>query len=132
MHRKLTYSFAAAALAIAAPALAHHSFAMFDPANVKTLRGTVKEFRWSNPHVALFVAIDGSSDPEKLWAVELTSPGNLKRLGWSRTVLKQGDKVEVEINPLRDGRHGGGFRSVKLLDSGEVLTARLLDIERKN
>jgi hypothetical protein len=113
------------ALLPGAAALAHHSFAMFDPDKVMTLTGTVKEFRWVNPHSALFVQVDGSSDPDKLWAVEMTSPSNLTRRGWTRTTLKPGDRVSVEINPLRDGRHGGGFRSATMLDSGRVLGGSL-------
>ena len=131
MHRKTTLALAAAAVLCAAPALAHHSFAMFDPTKVVTLEGTVKEFRWVNPHVALFVKVGGSDDPAKLWAVELTSPSNLKRRGWSRTSLKPGDRVVVQVNPLRSGQHGGGFRSVKLLDSGETYGAALIEIEKK-
>src|ERR1700735_684174 len=54
---------------------AHHSFAMFDPANPKTITGTVKEFEWTNPHVVLWVysAAKEGETPE-LWNVELTSP----------------------------------------------------------
>jgi hypothetical protein len=114
---------------LAGPARAHHSFAMFDSNKVVTLKGVVGEFRWVNPHVALFVKVDGSSDPNNLWSVELTSPGNLTRLGWTRTSLKPGDRVEVEMNPLRDGKHGGGFKMLKLTDSGQVLKGRLFDIE---
>jgi len=122
-----------AILALAAPilalspgaALAHHSFAMFDSEKVVTLTGTVKEFRWVNPHSAIFVKVDGSDDPAKLWAVEMTSPSNLTRRGWTRTTLKPGDRISVEINPLRDGQHGGGFRTATLLDSGRVLGGSL-------
>ena len=116
----------------AMPAGAHHSFAMFDPSKARTLKGTVKEFRWVNPHVSLFVFAEapGGAAPE-LWAVELTSPGNLTRLGWNRKSLKPGDKVLVEINPLRDGQKGGGFRKATLVETGQVLQARLIDIEKK-
>ena len=131
MPRNLTLALGAGALALAAPALAHHSFAMFDPTKIVTLEGTVKEFRWVNPHVALFVKVEGSDDPDKLWAVELTSPSNLKRRGWTRNSLKQGDRVIVQLNPLRSGQHGGGFRSVKLVDSGKTYGASLIDIEKK-
>lgn len=119
---------AAAAIATVAPALAHHSFAMFDPAKVVTLQGTVREFRWVNPHVSLFVNVAGPNGG--IWAVELTSPGNLTRLGWNRHSLKPGDRVSVDVNPLRDGQHGGGFRRVTLLDTGQILQARLIDIEK--
>lgn len=117
--------------ALLQPVLAHHSFAMFDPAKARTLKGTVKEFRWVNPHVSLFVLAEAANGGEpELWAVELTSPGNLTRLGWSRKSLKAGDKVLVEINPLRSGQKGGGFRKVTLIDTGQVLQARLIDIEK--
>jgi len=83
---------------------------MFDPSKARSLRGVVREFRWVNPHVSLFVLADApdGGKPE-VWAVELTSPGNLTRLGWNRRSLKPGDKVLVEINPLRNGQHGGGL-----------------------
>lgn len=133
--RRRTVSLFAALLAatplLSAPATAHHSFAMFDPTKARTLRGVVREFRWVNPHVSLFVLADAPhGGPPELWAVELTSPGNLTRLGWSRRSLKAGDRVLVEINPLRNGQRGGGFRKVTLIDTGQVLQARLIDIEK--
>lgn len=116
----------------AAPADAHHSFAMFDPSKARTLKGTVKEFRWVNPHVSLFVLAEAAGGgPPELWAVELTSPGNLTRLGWNRKSLKAGDKILVEINPLRNGQRGGGFRKATLVETGQILQARLIDIEKK-
>jgi len=122
-------------IALAAPfasADAHHSFAMFDETKARTLKGTVKEFRWVNPHVSLFVLAEATGGrPTELWAVELTSPGNLTRLGWGRKSLKPGDKILVEINPLRDGQKGGGFRKATLVETGQVLQARLVDIEKK-
>lgn len=118
----------ASAMLLAGTAYAHHSYAMFDSNRTVTLKGVVDEFRWTNPHVALFVKVDGSADPNAMWSVEMTSPGNLTRLGWTRTSVKPGDKVEVDINPLRDGKHGGGFRSLKLVATGQVLKGRLYDI----
>ncbi len=115
---------------LAAPAMAHHSFAMFDSSKVVTLNGTVKEFRWVNPHVSLFVLADHAGAAPDLWSVELTSPGNLTRLGWSRKSVSPGDKVSVEVNPLRDGQKGGGFRKLTLVATGQVLQARLIDIEK--
>jgi len=122
---RLRWSLAALALA-AHPAAAHHSFAMFDANKTLTLKGTVTQFSWTNPHVYLFVDVDGTT-----WGVELTSPGNLAKVGWTRNVVKPGDKVEVEVNPLRDGKHGGGFRQMTLAN-GQVLRARLFDLEGKS
>jgi Family of unknown function (DUF6152) len=115
----------------ALPALAHHSFAMFDFSTTTTLRGQVKEFRWTNPHVVLLVtAASHAGEPEQDWTMELTSPGNLTRIGWSRHSFKPGDRVELSFNPLRDGKHGGAFEKGTLLDTGEVLTTNLREAEK--
>ena len=130
MFRKTLVALAlTSAVALVASASAHHSFAMFDPAKVVTLQGKVKEFRWVNPHVSLFVEVTAPAGQSGVWSVELTSPGNLTRLGWSRQSLKAGEHVAVEVNPLRDGQHGGGFRKVTL-DNGTVLQANLINIEK--
>jgi Family of unknown function (DUF6152) len=113
------------------PALAHHSFAMFDFDNTITMKATVKEFRWTNPHVILLV--EGSAKPgaaAEVWSMELTSPGNLTRGGWSRHSFKPGDAIELQFNPLRDGKHGGAFKEAKLLATGQVLSSNLRASEK--
>jgi hypothetical protein len=104
---------------------AHHSFAMYDSTKLVTLEGTVDNFQWTNPHVLLWVTGSTTAgEAPTLWTVELpTSPGNLKRMGWSKHSLKGGDKVLVELNPLRDGKHGGSFKKATLPASGQVLLA---------
>ena len=127
----LTTLAAAAALAGNWPATAHHSFAMFDFDKTVVFKGTVKEFRWTNPHVALLV--EGNvkpGDPPEVWSMELTSPGNLTRGGWTRHSFKPGDRIELEFNPLRDGKHGGAFRKATFLDTGQVLSSNLRASER--
>jgi hypothetical protein len=117
--------------AVQAPAYAHHSFAMFDFNNTTTFKATVKEFRWTNPHVVLLV--EGAAKPgalPELWSMELTSPGNLTRIGWSRRSFKPGDRIELEFNPLRDGKHGGAFRKATLLETGQVLSSNLREAEK--
>jgi hypothetical protein len=116
--------------ALAAPAYAHHSFAMFDFDHTVQFDATVKEFRWTNPHVVLLVI--GSSqpgEPAQVWSIELTSPGRLTRIGWTRKSLQPGDHIELQFNPLRDGNHGGAFKEAKL-DSGQVLTSSVRDAEK--
>ncbi len=58
------------------------------------------------------------------WSLELNSPNNLKRQGWSRSAVKTGDKVTVRMNPLRDGQHGGLFLDLKFAN-GKVLDSGL-------
>ena len=115
-----------AVLAPGAPALAHHSFAMFDFGRTVTLKGVVKELQWTNPHVILWVeTTPGSGGTPEVWSAELTSPGNLTRNGWSKRTLKPGDKVSVDVSPLRDGGKGGGFRRAVLEGTGQVFTSDL-------
>ena len=116
----------AAAVTVAVPALAHHSFAMFDQRKIMTLDGTVTEFQWTNPHA--FVEMDVTAGGATThWSIELNSPNNLKRQGWTRTALRSGDRISLRMNPLRDGHHGGLFLDVRLPD-GRVLDSGL----RKN
>ncbi|MBO9708884.1 MAG: hypothetical protein J7521_11785 [Caulobacter sp.] len=109
---------------LGAPASAHHSFAMYDQTRIVTLHGTVKTFQWTNPHALIW--LQGSLNPNgpaELWSVELsTSPGNLARMGWSKRSLAAGDKVTIDINPLRDGRRGGSLKKAVVLATGQVLT----------
>lgn len=119
-----------AALLGPVPVQAHHSFAMFDQTRTVVLRGTITEYRWVNPHVALFIDVREGPMKHGVWAVELTSPGNLTRLGWNRRSLGVGEKVDIEVNPLRDGGLGGGFRKATILATGQVLQARLVEIEK--
>jgi Family of unknown function (DUF6152) len=115
------------------PASAHHSFAMFDFTVVQKARGVVEEFRWTNPHVVLVIKIDADDKAGragKLWSLELTSPGNLTRTGWNRKAFQPGDHVEVDFNPLRDGRQGGAFKRGQNLVSGQVWETNLRAQER--
>src|SRR5579864_3260441 len=106
--------------AAALPALAHHSFAMFDNGKSQTISGDVKEFEWINPHSWLHVeTVNGAGKPEE-WAFEMGGPGQLSQRGWSRDSVKVGDKIEVTFHPMKDGSHGGSEMSVKL-PNGTVL-----------
>ncbi len=113
----------AAAVAGAIPALAHHSFAMFDQRRIMTLEGTVTEFQWTNPHA--FIELDvRNGNRTQHWSIELNSPNNLRRQGWTRTSLRSGDRVTLRMNPLRDGQTGGLFLDLNLPD-GRVLDSGL-------
>ena len=114
----------AASIGAVSPALAHHSFAMYEPTKTLTLKGTVKTFQWTNPHVVIWILVqpDGGGAAQE-WSIETTSPGVLTRGGWTRQSIKPGDRVSVTFSPLRDGSHGGGLNSVTLLDTGQKLVA---------
>lgn len=118
----------ALAFSVIMPAAAHHSFAMFDFDKTISCPATVKEFRWTNPHVTLLIeAAPNSGDAPETWSLELTSPGNLTRLGWTHSSFKPGDRIDIQFNPLRDGKHGGAFRQAKIQATGQVLASSVRD-----
>ncbi len=99
------------ALLAASPALAHHSFAMFDQSKTITLEGAVKELRWTNPHVFIQVLVKSERGADEEWSIEMTSPEHLARTGWRPGTLKAGDPVTLLIHPLVDGDRGGQYLS---------------------
>jgi len=101
---------------LAAPALAHHSFAMFDADKTVELSGTVKELQWTNPHSWLQVMVESADGKSIEWSLEMGSPGALARTGWRPRTVVPGDKVTVSIHPLKDGSSGGQLLTVTLPD----------------
>src|SRR5687768_1076686 len=77
------------------PAFSHHSNVAFAVETVLTANGTVKQWQWSNPHTWLIMDVDDGKGGKEEWAMEGRAPGVLLRAGWSRSVLKAGDKVTV-------------------------------------
>lgn len=108
---------------LAAPLSAHHSGAGVDRTKTITVSGTVKEFRWTNPHSWIDLEVASEAGRTELWSIEMNPPPFLIRAGWRASTLKPGDKVEVTLNPIRTGEPGGIFVSVKLA-TGQVLGGR--------
>jgi hypothetical protein len=104
----------------AIPALAHHSFAMFDADKKVTLDGTIKEFQWTNPHSWILMMVPDAQGMPQQWAIEMGAPGGLARQGWLPKTLTPGMKVSAVIHPLKDGSKGGQFFSLTLPD-GKVM-----------
>jgi hypothetical protein len=124
MKKSLVAWAAALTLVSVAPALAHHSPAAFDRTKQVKLAGTVKEFRWQNPHTWIEVVVkDEKTGQDVVWGVELTSPTYLVRAGWKSNTIKAGDKVTVVGNPVRTGEPAAIFVSLTLED-GRTLYER--------
>ena len=91
------------ALGLGGVANAHHSMAGFDRNKTVTLVGTVKQFKWANPHAWVELEVPNDKGEVVSWNVEMTSPGVLVRAGWKSTTLKPGDKVSIAAHPLMTG-----------------------------
>jgi hypothetical protein len=117
---KTTMRLAAILMLAALPVAAHHSTAMFDFTRTVKIEGTIKDFQWTNPHTWTIVTVGGKASVAGEYGLEGMSPNYLGRNGWSKRSLKPGDKVSLEVHPLKDGRKGGFMVSAKLPD-GTVL-----------
>jgi hypothetical protein len=104
------------------PLLAHHGNSAFDTGKRLTLKGTVTEWFWANPHC--FLKFDAKDDTGAVrnWAVEVSNPTDMTRLGWARTSFKGGDEVTVTLQPVKSGAPVGRLRSV-VLPNGQTLAS---------
>jgi len=112
-------------------AIAHHSTAMYDKAHPLVVEGTVKVVQWRNPHVTFDFVTDATPDqPARTWTVEGSTPGVMTRSGWTKRSLNPGDRVQVVLAPLRNGKPGGiVLQKVTKMATGEVLTWKNLETE---
>jgi hypothetical protein len=130
MMQKLLGFLATVVLWSGAPALAHHSGAMFDRTKTVELSGTIKQYQFTNPHVWIEVVVPEKVVPGKKgkdaatgqWSIEGEGPAIMARMGLGPSVLKSGDKVTIKAHPLRDGRTGGSFISITLPDGKVIAT----------
>ena len=105
----------------AVPALAHHSFAMFDHDKTVTLAGTLKEYEWLNPHSWVHVMVtDPATGKIVPYSFEAGSTSQVAARGWKIDSMKPGDKVSVTFHPLKDGSHGGQVLAVTLPDGTKL------------
>jgi len=80
-------------------AAAHHSIAGFDNKKEVSMRGTVVEFRWRNPHIIILWQAKDASGNSVQWSGEMASPTTMMQLGMNRNSLKQGDEIDVSYHP---------------------------------
>ena len=109
-----------ARLARGLPRSAHHSNSAYQVDQIVTLTGTVKEWRWMNPHTWLYLTVKGEDGKAQEWAVEGRPPGILGRAGWNSTILMPGERVTVHASPAKNGDPEGIIARVTKAD-GTVL-----------
>lgn len=116
-------SFAVVSVSLASVSLiAHHGAAALDTGKEITLKGTVTEWVWSNPHC--FLQFDAKDDTGTVrnWAVETQNPTTMTQRGFSRTLFKAGDEVTATLEPVKNGQPIGRLLTV-VLASGQKLVA---------
>ena len=86
---------------------AHHGSASYDPDKTVTVKGAVTEFIWANPHILIKVDAKDENGNIQHWVVEGQNPVSMTGIGWSRTMFKPGDQVEIDCMPSKSGNPVG-------------------------
>ena len=107
-------------LVVSVPLFAHHGAASFDTSKELTLKGTVVEWIWANPHCFLKFDAKDDTGTVRTWVVETQNPTDMTRRGWARTSFKAGDEVTVTLQPVKSGAPVGRIRGV-VLANGQTL-----------
>lgn len=110
-------------LLVSVPLLAHHGAAALDTGKEITLKGTVTEWIWSNPHCFLQFDAKDDSGTVRNWAVETQNPTAMTQRGFSRTLFKAGDEVTVVIEPVKNGQPIGRLLTVALANGQKLVAA---------
>ena len=108
-----------AALAVY-PAVAHHSDAMFAADKELVLKGTVKQFQYTNPHSWIQIVVPAATGPAVEWSIETGAPIVLLRAGIKPTALQPGEKVSLRVHPMKDGSAGGSLIEAKKEDGSTL------------
>ena len=105
------------------PLTAHHGAAALDTGKEVTLKGTVTEWIWSNPHCFLQFDAKDATGTVRNWAVETQNPTAMTQRGFSRTLFKAGDEVTVIIEPVKNGQPIGRLLTVVLANGQKLIAA---------
>ena len=105
--------------ASAAPALAHHSVALYDTDNLATVKGVVTKIEWTSPHVFVYFAADENGESVE-WSMELDPPVLLRRYGWSKDTVNVGDTITCTGAPARSGAKTMRGAIVELKDGTQL------------
>jgi len=108
--------------AVSTPVFAHHGNASYDFEKTVTLKGTVTQWLWSNPHCLLKFDVTDEKGTVQHWITEASSPVDMLRIGWTSNALKPGDEITIDVMPSKNGIPVGRIRQVTQSD-GTVLKA---------
>jgi hypothetical protein len=94
-------------LAVSVPLFAHHGGASYDTSKTVTVKGTVTDYIWANPHVFVKLDVKDDSGNTVHWIVEAQNPVSMMQIGWSKNTFKPGDEVEIDAMPAKNGNPVG-------------------------
>jgi len=114
------FSVAAGLLIVSAPSFGHHANAVFDAGRKVTMKGTVTEWFWANPHCLLRFDVKDDNGQLVHWTAETQAPPNIIPSGWSKQSFKAGDEITITLEPVKNGQPLGRVLQV-VLPNGKTL-----------
>jgi hypothetical protein len=111
---------AASLFPASSPAFAHHSTAEYDMTVLTTVKGTVKQFEWSNPHAYIHMEAKNDKGNVVEWTAELASLGMLARVNWKRDTVKPGDEITIYGNRSKSGKNLMRLDKIAFADGQEL------------
>src|ERR1700675_80506 len=123
IRRMASFALIVGLLVFAGAAFAHHGTANYDTTKTISVKGSVSDFQFINPHVLIFM--DGKDETGKAqkWQGELTSPNRLSRVGWTKSSIKPGDTITISGYPTKSGSTEIWIQKVGLGGGGELAPA---------
>jgi hypothetical protein len=116
---------------LALPLFAHHGNAAYDTAKNITLKGTVTQWFWANPHCVLRLDVPDEHGQVAQWTAETENPSSMIHYGWAKDSIKSGDQVTVTVIPVKNGNPVGRIIEVVLPD-GQKLAGRVLPLSESS
>lgn len=107
-------------LSISGSAFAHHGTANYDMTKVVTLKGTVTDFQFINPHTLIIFDVKNDQGVIEHWQAEATSPNHLVRAGWSKDIIKAGDQITISGFRAKNGSTVMRFQKMVLANGQEI------------
>ena len=111
--------FLVSVVALSVPVFAHHGTASFDTGKTVTVKGTVTEYVWSNPHVLVKVDARDENGNVVHWVLEVQNPVTQASRGWSKNMFKAGDEVSLDITPAKNNQPVGEIRGHIIINGKE-------------
>ena len=114
---------AAVLLVVSGPLFAHHGRSNYDVTSTATVKGTVTEFQWVNPHALILLDVTNENGTVEKWIAETNSPNTLSRQGWTRNTVKVGDQITLVGHRVKGGSFYMNFSKITFADGKELSPA---------
>jgi DNA/RNA endonuclease YhcR with UshA esterase domain len=108
-------------LAASGSVFAHHGTANYDMTKALTVKGTVTDFQFINPHTLILFDVKNDKGEVEHWQAEATSPNHLVRAGWTKNTVKPGDQISISGFRAKNGANVLRFQKMVLANGQEIV-----------